>query len=455
MGLFSKHLSNYKVMERYRGRLNDFYVFGETERYRLYLDKCLNQYIMRQDKQNPKHVVSLGWLRGEKCVFHDTIFYINKWSYTGDSKNPLNYIDVETGKSGSISVLSNKGCWIAMHIHCQDVVDSFTVKEDRIVIEVTRYKEDGHSEKEFSYIIYITYENGKFEINREFPNDTHVQKSELSIAIENLATNPSVENQKQIAMVLTSYVEKNSWVPIPVHQDTNGYQFKIVENRGKRYAAMYSDNTHIKKDPEYDIADTDINKLIEPVFHNEHIDGIVINPYTDFLCLDKSFLIKCLLHAKYPQQNNIGCEPKNWGAGIPVYDDNDLMTIGEIQNFALHTVLENDTVVAKNFTFVSACDYPSAMPSIILQSENKFAFIYVKGYTALTEPCFTEQEKSTLISLGKKYNADIYFATVGFLSIDPARSREELALKGDGFYCNMKVYENLSDSLLFYYTTQE
>ena len=33
-------------------------------------------------------------------------------------------------------------------------------------------------------------------------------KSELSIAIEKLATNPSVENQKNFAKVIGSYVEK-------------------------------------------------------------------------------------------------------------------------------------------------------------------------------------------------------------------------------------------------------
>lgn len=171
MGLFRKELSDYKVMEKYKKSLDDFYIFGETEKYRLYLDKPLNQYIMRQDKQNPKQVVYLGWLRGEKCVFHGRIFYINKWSYTGRSENPLNYIDVETGNAGHLSVLSNKGCWIAMHWHCQDNVNNFTIKDDKIVIEVTRYKADAHNEKEFSYVIYVTYDKGQFKIEHMFPEE--------------------------------------------------------------------------------------------------------------------------------------------------------------------------------------------------------------------------------------------------------------------------------------------
>lgn len=116
------------------------------------------------------------------------------------------------------------------------------------------------------------------------------------------------------------------------------------------------------------------------------------------------------------------------------------MSDGEIQNFSLHTILDNDEDIHNNFSFVSACDYPSAIPSIILQSEKGFAFVYVKGYTSMAEPPLSEEEKEALIFLGQKYNAETYFATVGFLSADPTRFAAELALKGDGFYCK---YEGL------------
>ncbi len=203
---------------------------------------------------------------------------------------------------------------------------------------------------------------------------------------------------------------------------------------------MCSDDAHVKKDEGYNITVTDINKLIESVFQSEQIDGIVINPYTMVLCLDKEFLLKCLLHAKYPEQKIMGSAPRNWGEGLPSYNKNDLMTEGEIQNFALNTLLHNDKDITDKFSLVSVCGCPSAMPSIILKAENKFAFIYVKGFVSLTEPVLSEQEKSELINLGEKYNAETYFATVGFLSTDPERFEAELALRGDGFYCK---YEGL------------
>lgn len=66
MGLFSKEIRDYKIMERYRKSLDAFYEFGETEKYRLLMDKKLKQYILRQDKDNPKKVVYLGWMRGNR-----------------------------------------------------------------------------------------------------------------------------------------------------------------------------------------------------------------------------------------------------------------------------------------------------------------------------------------------------------------------------------------------------
>lgn len=245
------------------------------------------------------------------------------------------------------------------------------------------------------------------------------RKSELTLAIENLKLNPSANNQKAFAKILASYVENGTWVPMPIFEDKIGYRLKIVQSQGKHFAAMCSDSTHVKRDPEFNVAVTDINKLIEPVFENSDIDGIIINPYTTCLCLEKDFLLKCLLHAKYPKQNNAGSPPRDWGAGIPLYSDSDLMTEGEKQNFALHTVLNNDKYVAENYYLISACDHPAAIPNLILQSDTGFAFAYIKGYTSLTEPTLTDDEKEEMLLLGKKYNAETYFATVGFLSTDP------------------------------------
>ncbi len=260
-------------------------------------------------------------------------------------------------------------------------------------------------------------------------------KSELTVAIEKLESNASVENQEHFAKIINHYVDNGLWIYMPIHKDENGFRLKIIESRGNHYAAICSDCDKVKKDVCFDSLQTDINKVIESVFENENIDGIVINPYTSPLFLDKGFLLKCLIHAKYPTQKNVGSSPRNWGEGIPQYTEKDLMSKGELQNFSLHTVLDNDKDIQNTFEFVSANDNPEAIPNLILSNNNRFTFVFVKGYTTITEPDLSDKEKDILLSLGKKYNADCFFAPVGFLSADPVRFEAELALKGDAFYC--------------------
>ena len=172
MGLFNKkELKDYKVLEKYKGSLDGFDFIGETEKYLLFLDRENHNYVVRQEKQNPKNVVMLGEVDGEVHVFHNRIYSISYSSYAGETTNPLNCIDIDTGKAGRASPLSTRRCRRANHWFCQDFVKSFTIQDDKMVLEVDRYKEDVHDEMECSYVIYITDDNGRLKINRVFPDD--------------------------------------------------------------------------------------------------------------------------------------------------------------------------------------------------------------------------------------------------------------------------------------------
>lgn len=267
------------------------------------------------------------------------------------------------------------------------------------------------------------------------------KKSELSLAIERLKSDQSIESQQNFAKVLSSYVKNQIWVPIPTQKDEHGERLDIFEREGKCFTAMFSSESEVKGSSR--IVMTDMYKLLDPLFQNDDLTGIIINPHdTSSLCLEKWFLLKCILHADYPAPQNMGTPPRDWGQGIPTYKKSDLMTEHEIQNFALQTVLQYDKEIANKFDIISMTDYPNAMPSIILISDSGFAFVKVKGYTSQTEPALSEQEKNELLTLSKHYNAKTYLATVGFFSTDTDRYEAELALKGDGFYCK---YEGLQE----------
>ena len=225
---------------------------------------------------------------------------------------------------------------------------------------------------------------------------------------------------------------------MPTKQDAHGYQLRILENQGKAYAAMNSDNSEVKTPGS--IVMTDINKLLSPVFENPAIGGIVIDPDTTSLCLDKGFILKCILHGYLSEQNNAGSPQRDWGTGIPNYSKADLMTEGEMLNFAMHTVLDREEAFSK-LTPISACDHPEAIPNLIFENNGHFVFVVVKGYRAEEAPSLTLEDKNKLLSYCTRFNAQCYYAPVGFRSAtDIERFNACLALKGDGFYAK---YEGL------------
>ena len=295
-----------------------------------------------------------------------------------------------------------------------------------------------------SYMDMALY--GSTQANKDMdmgiPVSDKPDSSELKIAVLNLRSSQSPDNLRSFAHVIKSYIDNNKWVHIPGNEDEKGFRMTVLERRGNHFAALYSDPTEIRNAQNDNILLIDINKLIDLVFQNKDIDGIVIDPDTTSLCLEKPFLLKCILHGSYPEQNNGGTPQKDWGEGIPNYSDDDLMSEGEIQNFAMHAVIDNDQTLQQNYHLVSGCDYPGAIPSLIFEKGSTFIFVYIKGYVSIDEPNLTASERKVLLDISEKYNAKCYWAPVGFLSSDPARFNACLALKGDGFYCK---YEGLRE----------
>ncbi|MBO7727725.1 MAG: hypothetical protein J6S50_04310, partial [Oscillospiraceae bacterium] len=225
--------------------------------------------------------------------------------------------------------------------------------------------------------------------------------SELNSTVRELACKQGPETIAAFSKALRSFVENGTWVSIPGRNDGSGFHFKVLETRGKRFAAMYSDPSEAPSD-QGEICLAELNKLLYEVFHEPQIAGIVIDPFTSKLCMEKHFLLRNILHGAYPMQNNGGSEPRNWGDGIPDYTSEDLMTPGEIQNFAIHSVLENDTQLKQGYTFISACDYPGAIPNLILERDGSFVFVLIKGYTGEAEPMLSEEERDKLLILSER-----------------------------------------------------
>ena len=282
-----------------------------------------------------------------------------------------------------------------------------------------------------------------FKIKNNEKVATSRKETELTIAVRELFRNDSYENQKKVAEILYQISESKTWVYMPIHQNSGGGCLEICKHNNHFYAAMLSGDTEFKKGVEFDIAKTDVNKLFDAVFANKDIVGIVINPYTQPVYIHKGFLLKCLLHEKYPKFHIYSPAPKNWGTGIPPYDECDLMTQAEINSFACNTLVKHEIFTQNGDTVVSTCDYPGAIPNLIMQLNGQDTFILVKGYLGENEPSITAEERTHLLMLAKKFNAQCYFAAVGFFSVDNERGKQNLALKGDAFYNKISKFDKL------------
>lgn len=268
--------------------------------------------------------------------------------------------------------------------------------------------------------------------NRNKKQET-AQVSELKVALDTFKKDQSPVGMERFAIMLRKFADASEWVHIGGENDEHGFRVNLISSRGKMFAAMYTDASEIRASAK-SVMLTDINKLFEVVFHNDGISGVIIDPDTTSLCLEKGFLLKCLLHSGYPKQKTAGSPQRNWGEGIPQYRESDVMSKGELLNFAMHTVLDNDHDIAA-YQFVSACDHLDAVPNLIFEADDHFVFVAVNGYCAMEEPSLDKEKRLQLLALGKKYNASCYYAPAGFGSTDPERFAACLALRGDGFYC--------------------
>ena len=259
--------------------------------------------------------------------------------------------------------------------------------------------------------------------------------SGLKAALLEMINDQSDKNMVNFSKVLKYYVENGVWVHMPGKQDDRGFMMKIVQSRGKLYAAMFSDPSEVRNPEKLDIIVTDINKLLDPVFQDPNISGIVIDPYTTFVCLEKRLILQCILHGTYPPANISNTKPYDWGDGIPRYSKDDLMTPAEIQEFAMNTILDHEPMLRDGYMLTSGWCTPGVIPTLIFEKDGLFTFIYLKSNTEMSDPELSDDEYNELKKLGEKYNATCYWAPVSFISVDPERCEAGLALKGDGFYC--------------------
>ena len=135
-------------------------------------------------------------------------------------------------------------------------------------------------------------------------------------------------------------------------------------------------------------------------------------------------------------------EKRDWGKGIPSYNESDLMTQEELLDFAMQIVKQFE--IDKNgFELISANNKVGVYPNFVVKKDDTLSFILVKADVAPRMPELTGEDKKIMIEQSKKFNAIPLYAPVGFGSTDPDRFDKSIALRGDGFYSNYVGLEKI------------
>ena len=133
---------------------------------------------------------------------------------------------------------------------------------------------------------------------------------------------------------------------------------------------------------------------------------------------------------------------KDWGKGIPPYEDTDLMTDAELYDFALDVVAGYES--EHGAKLIDASPQRQSYPSIICQIDGELSFILVEASVAPKNPVLSENRKNILLNHARKFNAKCYYAPVCFGACDADRFNKSLALKGDAFYVNYEGLEEIN-----------
>lgn len=141
--------------------------------------------------------------------------------------------------------------------------------------------------------------------------------------------------------------------------------------------------------------------------------------------------------------NKIRRERKDWGVGEPKYNQDDLMTKEEIHDFALRVLF--DYVKEENYEILRVNTEYGFNPSFVCKKNDTIYALIVKSNIAPIHPALTISERQQAYEFCLENKMVPFFCPVSFGSIDAFRFDKGIALVGDGYYCNFKGFEEITD----------
>ena len=220
-------------------------------------------------------------------------------------------------------------------------------------------------------------------------------------------------------------IDNKEWVYFPTERKS----CIVYEDHGKKFLVLYSGKDSEKVAT--DVTCMDINRVIDILYKDKELNGIVFDSGDIPIFITRG-QINGLSKRKDPRLIK-----KRYGAGIPEYLEDDLLTRDEIFDFGINVVIEE--LEKDGFVIEDVINNFRAYPNIFATKNKQTYFIYVISTIALEEVTIDKKVLDDIKNDAK--DAIPMIARVSFASVDEERFNNKLALIGDAYHCK---YEGLT-----------
>lgn len=272
----------------------------------------------------------------------------------------------------------------------------------------------------------------------DFKNNDEVEenKTELTIALNNLGRSNDIVKYNRVLDTINGYCMGNECVYVFRSNDSYlsikdyGNEYFVVFTN-KYQALLFSNNTSSLVEISF------TNLIVQLLLNYKSISGINLDRSTTGLIIETPKILNKIFGTRDVYQTNI----KDWGEGIPEYNNNQLMNNEMILDFGIQAV--GQYLIKEKYTILHLANKLDSIINVICLKDNKIVFIIVESAIAPIMPNLTEGKKQEALELAFHYGADLFYAPVSFGSTDGERFNQSIALQGDSYYAKFVELEKV------------
>lgn len=232
---------------------------------------------------------------------------------------------------------------------------------------------------------------------------------------------------------LRKVIDNKESVYLPCKKDKTGENISIYNDYGLKYIELYSGKPDNKDSSE--VISTDINKIIDILYENKNLNGIVFDADNDKLEISRGEL------SDFSNRKDPRLEPRYWEPGIPKYKDDDLMTEDEIFSMGINTIVRY--LIDEEYKILDIINNYRVISNILAVKDNKRYVIDVDVAISPKVPKQDKEDKDKLLKFCKENESSPLYASMSFGAADKERYEKGLALIGDEFYCKFDGIEEI------------